>query len=126
MFRLQTVQKVLDQRPDAPDIQSQVNIRILPQVGAREFEQSRRRTKAVFLQMNKSARQLNQPFVKRAVRSVTVRQPEFFQYVVRFVKQAPVEAFQVAEKVRVQVAPSTALNPYGDLRAFFSHPAKWS
>ena len=67
--------------------------------------------------MNKGPGQLDQPFVERIIRSLIVGQPQLFQYIMGFVKQATVEAFKVTEVVRVQFTPSTALNQGGNLRA---------
>src|SRR6266511_492561 len=71
--------------------------------------------------MDESARQLDQAFVKRAVRPVSVGQPEFLEHIVRFVKQAAIKTFEVAQVVRRQFLPAATVDQGGNLRALFAH-----
>lgn len=84
--------------------------RILPQIRLGESEQRRRRFEPVFLQMDKSAGQLNQSLVKITVKRPPVRQPQFFQNFMRLVKKLPVETFEITKIMRVQFAPAKLLN----------------
>ena len=59
--------------------------------------------KPAFLQMNEGAGNLDEPFVKRAIRAVAVRQPEFLQDIMGFVKQSTVETLEVAEIAGIQL-----------------------
>ena len=86
-------------------LQRFVNRGIGFQVRFREFEQSRRRPEPAFLEMNESARQLDESLVKRVVRLTPLSQPEFFQDIVRFIKKLAIETLEVPEIMRVQFPP---------------------
>ena len=77
--------------------------RIFFQIGQRQLEERRRRLRAVLLQMDKRAGQLNQSLVERAVRPVPVREPEVFQHLVRLKKFPPVEQLEIAGVMRVEL-----------------------
>src|SRR5450759_867195 len=100
--------------------------RILPQIRLGESEQGRRRFKPVLLQMDKSAGQLNQSLVKIAVKPRPVRQPQFFQNIMRLVKKLPVETLEITEIMSIQFLPAKLLNQLCNLPALFAHTNKVS
>src|SRR5579884_138081 len=71
--------------------------------------------------MNECARELDEALVKRIIRPATVREPEFFQHIVRFVKKPLVEAFEIAKIMRVHVLPAAVFDQGEDFCAFFTH-----
>src|SRR6267154_731217 len=74
--------------------------------------------------MNKGARQLNQPFVKGIIRTFTLRQPDFFQHVMGFIKQLLIEAFEITQVVGIQISPVEFLDGSGNLFALTAHRRK--
>lgn len=71
--------------------------------------------------MHKRAGQLNQAFVKKMIRAVSLAQPKFFEHIVRFVKQSAIKALKIAEIMRVQIFSPAAFDQRGNFRALFAH-----
>ena len=57
----------------------------------------------MLLQMNEGAGELDQPLVERIVRPRSLREPEFLQDIMGFVKQSTVETLEVAEIAGIQL-----------------------
>jgi hypothetical protein len=93
----------MDQCEHVLQLQRFVDGGIRFQVRFREFEQSRRRPEPAFLQVDESARELNQAFVEGVVRLPALSQPEFFQDIVGFIKKLAIETLEVPEIMRVQL-----------------------
>ncbi len=91
------------------------------QIGAGQLEQRGGRAEPVLLQVHERARQLNQPFVERAIRPVAIRQPQFFQHVMRFVKMRLIEAHKIAKIMRVHTLAPAAIDQRCNRRALFAH-----
>lgn len=91
------------------------------QVRLGKFEQCRRRAEPVFLQMNESARQLDQTFVKGIVRPLPACQPEFLQNIMRFVEQPLIEACKITEIMGVQILSVAILDQGGNFWALLAH-----
>lgn len=104
----QLSQPVLNHPEHAGYFQIQMPRRVLLEIGCGELKQSSRGAKAVLLQMNKRAGELNQPFVKSAVRLLPLRQPKFLQHVVRFVEKTTIETLEITKIVRVIFASLAA------------------
>jgi hypothetical protein len=102
-------------------IQVLVDARIFFQIGPGEFEQRRRRTQVIFLQMHERARELDQTLVKISVRAVAVRKPQIFENVVRLVKKLAVEAIEIAAVMRVEISPAKLFDHRGDAFALAAH-----
>src|SRR5580698_11486622 len=94
---------------------------IFLEVRAGQFEERRRRTQAIFLQMHEGARQLDEPFVKRAVRAVLVWKPDMLQDIMRLVKKLPVEAMKVTRIMRVNLLSAMRLHHRGHACTFAAH-----
>src|ERR1017187_6049799 len=77
--------------------------------------------RTIFLQMDKCAGPLNQPFVKRSVGPVFVLEPKMFQHFVRFVKKLPVEAIEIPGIMRVEFLSAERLHLGGDAGALVTH-----
>ena len=101
-----------------------MNARILFQIGSGELEQCRRRTQMVPLQMHERAGQLDQAFVKRAVRAMPVMNPQMFQHLVGLVKKLPVEAMEKSEVMRIEFSVIETLDHRGDAFALAAHGFK--
>ena len=71
--------------------------------------------------MNKRAGKLNQHFVERVIRSASLRQPQFFQHVMRFEIKLPIKAFEISEIVRIQLLPFKLLDQFCNWAALFTH-----
>src|SRR6516162_7957600 len=82
-----------------------VNTRVLFEVGQRQFEQGNGRLRPPFLYVHERTGQLNQAFIKGAVRAVLVAEPEMFQHLMGFVEKLLVEAMEITEIMRVQFLP---------------------
>ena len=121
MRSFQASEPVSDQPASGCNVQSLVLVRIFFEIRQRELEQRGGGARAVLLQMHKCAGQLNQPFVKRAVGSVFVLEPQIFQHFVRFVKKLPVEAIEIAGVMRVEFLSSEGFDPGGDAGALVTH-----
>lgn len=87
----------------------------------RQFQQRLRRPASVFLHVHKRTGQLDQALVKISVGTVPVRQPQFLQHVMRFVKKLAVEAIEEAEVMRVQFLSAKLFNACRNMPAFFAH-----
>jgi ArsR family transcriptional regulator, arsenate/arsenite/antimonite-responsive transcriptional repressor len=94
---------------------------ILPQIRVCQLEQSCRWFEPVFLQMDEGAGQLNQPFEKIAVHALPIRQPKFFQDVMRLIEELAVKAFKVTQVMRIQIVSLEFVNQLQNLAAFFAH-----
>lgn len=95
--------------------------RIFGKIGARQLEQRSGGTQPLFLQVDKRAGKLNQAFVKISIRAMPIRQPKFFQNIVRFVELLSVEAIEVAEIVCAEFATLKGRDALSDFSAFFTH-----
>lgn len=71
--------------------------------------------------MHKRPGQLNEPLEKIAVRPLPIRQPEFFEHIMGFVKKLVIEAVKETQIVRVQSLPLKRRNALGDLSALLAH-----
>ena len=67
------------------------------QVFARELEKRSGGAQSVFLQVDECARELNEAFVERVVRTLALRQPELFKHVVGFIEELLVEAVEITK-----------------------------
>ena len=115
------MQPVADERADVIDAKLFVEIRIFLEIGVGEFEKRGGGAKAIFLQMNKCAGELDQSFVEGIIRAVALGEPQFFQHVVRFKIELAIEAFEIAEIMRVKIASLELLDQLCDGAAFFAH-----
>jgi hypothetical protein len=52
--------------------------------------------------MDKSSGQLNEPSVKRVIRTVPFLQPQLLQHFVRFEKKLAIEAIKIAQVMRIE------------------------
>src|SRR5439155_20129345 len=100
----QSLPPVADQPQNVIDCQSLVNRRIFLQIGICQLQQGHGGLKPAFLQMHKGAGQLDESFVKRAVRAVAIRQPELLQNIMGFVKQTLIETLEVTKVAGVQLS----------------------
>ena len=101
-----------------------VDRRISTQIGLRQPEQRRRGSGPVLLQMNESARQLNQALVKPVVSAPALLQPYRLQHLVRFEIKLPVETVEIAQIMRVQILPLMGCNQRRDLFVLMRHVSK--
>lgn len=100
----QMVLPMLDQRKNGGNRKMLVEGRILREIGLSQFKKRGCRTQPFFAQMNKCARQLNQPLVKRPVRSVSVGQPKLFEHIMRFKELSAIEALEIAQVIWAEAA----------------------
>lgn len=113
----------LDQLQHHRQIKLLMHAWILREIGARQLEKRGRGTQPFLLQMHERPSELDQAFVKISFRSVPIRQPEFFQDIMRFIKLLPVEAIEVAEIVRAEFATLKGRDALGDFPALLAHAA---
>jgi len=73
------------------------------------------------LEVHEGSGELNQPLVKRVIRTFALREPEFFQHVVGFEVEPAIEAFEIAQVVGVDIASLKLLDYFRDGAAFFAH-----
>src|SRR5207249_7479532 len=64
---------------------------------------------------------LDETLVEGIVGAAPLGEPQLFEHVVRFVKQPPVEALEVAQVAGVQVTALAALDQRGNLPALLAH-----
>lgn len=95
--------------------------RIFFEVGLCQLEQGGGGAQMISLQMHKRAGKLDQTLVKRAVRTVFVRQPEVFEDLVRLVKKLVVEAMKIADVVLVELVSLVLFDQRGDAFVFAAH-----
>lgn len=95
---------------------------ILGEIGAREFEQRRGGTQPLLLEMHERARELDQALVKITIRPLPIRQPKFFEHIVRFIKKLLVEAIKVTEIMRGDRAALKGGDAFGDFPTLPAHP----
>jgi len=87
---------MFNQRQDSRHGQTLVRASVSAKIRAGQFEEGRRRSKPVLLQVNESARQLDQSFVKSAVGPAPVFEPKLFQHIVRLIKLPAIEAVKIS------------------------------
>ena len=83
---------------------------VFAQVGLCQFEEGGRRARAVFLQVNKRAGQLDQAFVKQTIRTLSLGQPKLLENFVGFKKKLPVETVEIAEVMSIEVLAAELVN----------------
>jgi hypothetical protein len=94
------------------------------QIRGGQFEQRTSRAGAVLLQVNKSARQLDQPLVKSAVGPLPFFEPKLFQDIVRLVKLPAIKAVEIPPIVRFKPAGGNMPNQSRDSFSFGAHRPK--
>ena len=118
---LEPLQPIADQGADAVDAEMVVQRGIFLQIGVGQFEERGGGAKAVFLQVNERAGELNQSFVEGIIGTAALGQPEFFENIVGLKVEPAVEAFEIAEIVGVEIASLELLDYFCDSAAFFAH-----
>jgi len=121
MPALQAGQPVFDDCQHLGYIQSLVNAWKTQKVGPGQFEQRSSGSKPAFLQMHECPGQLDQSFVKCTIRTVSFRQPERLENIVRLVKQSTIEAFEISEIMRVQILIPASFDQRRNFCAFLAH-----
>ena len=91
-----------------------MNRRVFFEVGECELKQGSSRLGPGFLHVNKRAGQLNQAFVKSAVRAVFVLEPQMLQHLMGFVKKLFIETGEIAEVMRVEFLPVMRGDHFGN------------
>jgi hypothetical protein len=82
--------------------------RISVQIRLRQVKESNRGAKAFFLQMHKSARELDKSLVELVIRGALILEPEFFENVMGFEKELFIEAAKVPDVLgRVDLSLAT-------------------
>ena len=76
------------------------------------------------MQVNESAGELYQPLVERTVWTFLLWQPHFLQNIVGLVKKLPIEAVEVRQVMRVEIASLKLFDDDRDFRALMAHPQK--
>src|SRR5664280_1839732 len=74
--------------------------------------------------MHKRAGKLNQPFVKRVIRTALSRQPELFQDIMRLEKLFAFEIIEVRQVMRIQSPPPEGFNHFRNSIALVGHSSK--
>lgn len=108
-------------------VESQVNGRVLLQVGGGQVEQGHGRSESAFLEVDKSSGPLDEPLVERVIGpGFTIGEPEFLEDIMGFEVEPFVEATKEA-----QVVPGQSLGvrsvgievrqEFGDAGAFMAH-----
>ena len=95
--------------------------RVFAQVGLRQFVESCRRARPVFLQVNKRAGQLDQSLVKITVAAMFVLKPDMLQHIVRFIKFLLVEELKISRVVRIERTRPELVGHGGDAFALVAH-----
>ena len=93
-------------------------------MGAGEFKQRGSGAEVVPLQMHERSGQLNQAFVKRAVRAVLVMEPQMFQHLMGFVEKLFIKAMEKAEVMRIELFVIESLDHRGNTFALAAHEIK--
>src|SRR2546428_11614406 len=75
----------------------------------------------MLLEGDKGAGEWDEALVKRPVGPSRTGQPQLLQHFVGFVKQATIEAIEVAQVMRVRVTSLAAFNQRGDSAALPAH-----
>jgi len=92
----QQAQPMLNQRHDSRQGQMLVRAGVLAQIRQGQFEQGGGRSKPLLLQVDESARQLDQSLIKSAVGPLPVFEPKLFQNIVRLIKLPAIKAVKIA------------------------------
>jgi len=121
LMRLQPVLPGFNEPQNGGDIQMIVYGGIFLEVGLGEFEQGGRGPQAVFLQVDKRARELNEALIEGMFRAVAMREPELFEHLVGFEVKTAVEAFKKAEIMGVQILSLAVFDEGGNFGVFFGH-----
>ena len=80
--------------------------------------------KGSLLDVHKRPGQLDQAFVKRAVRPVLVLQPDMLEYFVRLVKELAIETVEITHVMPVQFMSRVVFHQVGDAFVFAAHGFK--
>ena len=85
-------------------VQRLIGSGVFAQVTARELEQGDGGLPAFFLNMNKCAGELDQPFKKEVVGGAALLQPKLLQYFVCFEEKPLIKTFKEAKIMRIELA----------------------
>ena len=91
------------------------------QIRLRQLEERFRWLEPVLLQVNKSARKLDEPFIKEIARPLALGQPKFLEDIVRFIIKLPVEALEVPKIMGIQFPALASGDEFRDFGALMAH-----
>jgi hypothetical protein len=101
-----------------------MNRRISRQIFAGELEKRCGGTQTVLLQMHKGASELDERFVECVIWPATLRQPKFFQHLMRFKKELLIEALEICGVMRIMTLPRAIPDQLCDACWFLTQAAK--
>ena len=97
---------------------------IFSEIILRQAKQGSSRTAAVLLDMHKCAGELDQSLVVVSVGTMPIPEPKFLQHVVRFVKELPIEAIEIAQIIGAVLLSLKLFDARRDMPALFAHGLK--
>jgi hypothetical protein len=124
--RFQFTEPPFNHPPHFREVQIFMIRSVWSQIGLSQSEQRSRWSQAILLQVNERASELDESFVKRVIWPPALREPEFFQDVVRFEEQALIETFEVPQVMCIQGLPAKLLDHARDFVAFVAHALQCS
>jgi len=74
--------------------------------------------------MDESAGELDEAFVEAVIRCPPLGQPKLLEDIVGFVEPLAIEAFEVAEVMRINSFSTTTFDQGSDFSGFFAQPGK--
>jgi hypothetical protein len=117
----EALQPIADEGADMVDTKLFVEVGIFLEICVSEFKQRSRGAKAIFLQMNERAGELNQSFVEGIIWAGAVGEPQFFQDVVCLEIEPAIEAFEISEIMGIKIASFELLDQFCDGSTLFAH-----
>lgn len=116
----QNLNPAADQPLDPMQVQLFINCGIPAQITGRQVEQGNRRFWTLFLEVNKSAGQLNQSLVKEILWLPALSQPKLLQDLVGLKKKLPVKALEIGQVMRVESSAARGFDQRGDFAALLA------
>lgn len=98
-----------------------MTVGILSKIGLRQLEQSLRRPLTILLHMHESAGKLNQSLVKIPIRSLTIRQPQFLQNIMRLIEQLTIKAVEITQIMCIQFLAAKLFDSRCNVSALLAH-----
>ena len=102
------LQPIVDEVQHGGEIEPLVSVRKPSEICVSQFEKRGSRPQPPLLQMDEGTSQLDEAFVKQAIRIVPLRKPQVLQHIMSLVEELPVKTIEIPEVMRVQI-PSTIL-----------------
>ena len=120
-LRFQALHPGADQSKNLREVQELVESWVSGQVASSQFEECECGLGPLFLNVNESSGELDQPFVEQVIRAPALREPSFLEHFMRLEEELAIETLEIAQIMRVKIPIRQRMNQGGYLWALAAH-----